>query len=494
MVAIFLFAINAILNVFLAVDMQHEFVTLFVALMMLACFLLGIVLVTKTFYLKINLSMLKLPVSGINIFAAKCVYVFLKELSFCLLIALPVFILFGVKTGQNALFYVLCLPNAVFLPVVPFLLSVLLSVPVMWVIRIFKTKFVVLFALYTLILIAAFVIYIFALRFVLNILESGDFSNVFDAQTVFSIKNFVSYLYVPELLKNTLFFYNFWRSISINVAMAAILGFLVFLFADKCYLNVIYATMQEKTFKKKIKVKHQKTGRALFSKEFKNIFRSINYSFQYFTIVVSTPLMVYFSSEIASSVGAPMLGAGILPGIVVLILIMFLSMGTSFSATSITREGGNFFLTKIIPVSFTKQVLVKFLIYLIVSIPAIFISCFVLAFAGFIDYLAAFLIALALSFVTIGSICHSISLDVKKPQFLYLENGEVSSNNRNISASIGLGFAIAIVMGVGGIVVSYFVNIPAMYLVLFAFGIPFAAIESFRLFYRLEKRYNEIEV
>ena len=49
-------------------------------------------------------------------------------------------------------------------------------------------------------------------------------------------------------------------------------------------------------------------------------------------------------------------------------------------------------------------------------------------------------------------------------------------------------------MGVGGIVISFFVNLPAMYLVLFGFGIPFAAIEIFHLFFHLEKRYNDIEV
>lgn len=494
MAALFLFSINAVMKVFLAVNLQHEFLTIFCAFMMLVFFVLGIITVTKTFYLKINLSMLKLPVSGTEIFAAKCIYAFLRQLMFSFLIALPVFVLFGIKTAQSAIFYVLLLPNIVFLPVIPFLLSILLSVPVMWIIRTFKNKFLVLFAFYTLLLVAAFVAYIFALKFVLQILETGDFANFFDANTIATIKRFSSYLYLPILLKNSLLFYNFWRSAAINIAIVCVLGLLVYWFASKCYLKVIYSNAQEKTFSKKTKVKFASESKALFSKEFKNIFRSTNYSFQYLTIVITTPLMVYFSSEVASSVVSPMMGGGIIPGIVVLVMVMFLSMGTSFSATSITREGGNFFLTKIIPVKFTKQVAVKFAIYVFISIPAIFLSCFVLALAGFIDYLAAFLIGTALSFVTVGSICHSILLDVKRPQFNFLENGEISSSNKNISASIGLGFAIAVLMGVGGIVVSFFVNIPAMYLVLFGFGIPFAAIESFRLFFHLEKRYNEIEV
>ena len=369
-----------------------------------------------------------------------------------------------------------------------------MSVPVMWIIRTFKNQFLVLFVFYTILLVGAFVAYIFVLKFVLQMLDDGDFANFFDLNTVRQIRRFAAYLYLPALWKNSLLLYRFWHSAAINLALVCVLGLLVFWFASKCYLNVIYSSMQEKSFSKNIHVKHQKESTALFSKEFKNIFRSTNYAFQYLTIVITTPLMVYFSSEVASSVGTPMLGSGTLPGIVVLVMIMFLSMNTSFSATSITREGENFFLTKIIPVKFTKQVAVKFAIYIFISIPAIFISCFVLSFAGFIDYLAAFLIGTSLSFVAVGSICHSISLDIRRPQFQYLENGEIASSNKNVSASIGLGFAIAILMGVGAIIISSFVNVPTMYLVLFAFGVPFAAIEIFHLFFHLEKRYNEIEV
>ncbi len=494
MAALFLFAINSVMKVFLATDLQQEFLTLFCAFMGLVFFVLGIIMVTKIFYLKTNLSLLKLPVSGTEIFAAKCLYVFLRELLFSFLIALPVFILFGIKTAQGALFYVMLLPNVLFLPVIPFLLSILMSVPVMWIIRTFKNQFLVLFVFYTILLVGAFVAYIFVLKFVLQMLDDGDFANFFDLNTVRQIRRFAAYLYLPALWKNSLLLYRFWHSAAINLALVCVLGLLVFWFASKCYLNVIYSSMQEKSFSKNIHVKHQKESTALFSKEFKNIFRSTNYAFQYLTIVITTPLMVYFSSEVASSVGTPMLGSGTLPGIVVLVMIMFLSMNTSFSATSITREGENFFLTKIIPVKFTKQVAVKFAIYIFISIPAIFISCFVLSFAGFIDYLAAFLIGTSLSFVAVGSICHSISLDIRRPQFQYLENGEIASSNKNVSASIGLGFAIAILMGVGAIIISSFVNVPTMYLVLFAFGVPFAAIEIFHLFFHLEKRYNEIEV
>ena len=172
---------------------------------------------------------------------------------------------------------------------------------------------------------------------------------------------------------------------------------------------------------------------------------------------------------------------------------MFLSMGTSFAATSITREGGNFFHTKIIPVSFTKQIVVKFLMYVFVSIPSIIISCLVLAFAGFLSYTDVMLIALAVCMIVIGSIASSINLDIKRPQFMFLDGKEITNSNGNINASITIGFVIAVLMGIGAIAVSMFVSVPAIYIVLFGFGVPFMAIELFALFFKLEKRYRSIE-
>ncbi len=494
LVVLFLYAINIVMDVFINEGMQHEFITIFSFFMMVLHLIIGVSMATKTLFVKVDLSILRLPVDGIEVFSAKFLYLYFKQLVYSFVISFPTFLLFGIKTAQGVGFFLMMLPNLLFLPIIPFLVAIVLSVPVMWIIKIFKNKFIILTLFYTIAIAAAFTLYIFALKFILNILESGNFADVFDQSTIMAIRNFTAYLYIPILFKNSLLLYTFWQSALINFAMMGVLMAIIYIFADKFYFKLIISSKNESVFKKETAVVQQKPATALMLKEFKNIFRSTNYAFQYLTVVFTTPLMVYFSSEIASSVGAPILGKGVLPGIVVLVLIMFLSMGTSFSATSITREGGNFFLTKIIPVSFSKQIFVKFAIYLFISIPAIFVSCLVLAFARFINLLTATLIAISLSFVIIGNICSSISMDIKKPQFQYLENGEVSANNKNISASISIGFVIAFLMGIGGILLSYFVSIPSMFLVLFGFGITFAAIEIFRLFFHLEKRYGTIEV
>ena len=494
LVAIFYYAVNIIMDVFLSEEMNHEFITVFELCMMLVHLVIGVTMVTKVLFLKVDLSILKLPVDGMDVFVAKFIYLYLKQIIYSLLLSLPVLISFGLKTAQGISFYLMLLPNIIFLPLIPFLFSILLSVPVMYVIKAFKNKFIFLLMIYVLVLVAGFTLYIYALKFIINILGSDKATSVFDSGTVLKIKSFASYLYVPLILKNCILLYDYWRSLIIVLAAIGLLAALVYVFIEKSYFKFIISSKNQKSYQNKSKVVSRSPAIALMRKEFQNIFRSTNYAFQCLTVVFTTPLMVYFSSEIASSVSTPILGEGILPGIVVLVLIMFLSMGTSFSATTVTREGSNFFLTKIIPVNYTKQIVMKFLIYLFISIPAIFISTFVLAFAGFISYLDAILIAISLSFVITGNITNSIFMDIQRPQFQFLENGEVTTANKNISTSIGIGFVISFLMGVGGIFLSYFVNQPSMYYVLFGFGISFMAIGIFRLFFHLDKRYNAIEV
>ncbi len=489
------YACNSIVKVFVNANLSNEFIIYYVLIIGLVQFLFGLSLTTKTLYFNSDGDLLKLPLSGRMIFLAKVTYLFIYELIFTTVLSLPVFIMFGIASGQGVMFYVLLLPNTLFLPIIPFLFGLLCSVPAMYIVSFLKNKFVVMLFIYVICVAAGFYVYTYALQFIMDILNSGSISDVFSDSVIASIKQFATYLHIPMLFRNSLLQYKFWQSAVINITIVAVMGALIFTFAKNTYLNLLLENIggSGQAFKKKTKVKQRSLSGALFFREFKTIFRSVNYSFQYLTVILTTPLMVYFSSEIASNIGVEKIGEGVLPGIAVLVLIMFLTMGTSFAATSITREGGNFFHTKIIPVSYRKQVTVKFLLYVIVSVPAVLVSCLVLAFAGFLGYTQALIIALAVCLIVVGNICSSISLDLKKPQFMFLDGKEITSSNRNINSSISIGFLIAVLMGVGCIVISLFVSIPSIYLVLFGFGVPYTVLELFRLFFRLEKRYRNIE-
>lgn len=491
---IVLFAFNSVIRTCLNANIGTEFLVFFIFLVQLAQLLFGISLTTKTLYFSSDADLMKLPIKGMTIFLAKVAYLYIKEFAFSFILGVPVFIEYGILSGQGAAFYAMLPLVAIIFPLIPFLIALILSVPTMYLVGFLKNKFVVMLLIYISIVAVGFFLYSTILKFILAMLQSNDASTIFSNTLVMGIKTVASYLYIPILLKNILLTYRLLASLFIVLAFCAGLTVLILFFAHKIYLKILLKNSEENhSFSKKIKIKERSISRALFFREFLTIFRSVNYSFQYLTIVVTTPLMVYFSNSIASNIGVEQIGKGVLPGISVLVLIMFLTMGTSFAATSITREGGNFFHTKIIPVPYRRQVFVKFMLYVIVAIPSVLVSCLVLALFGFLGYLDALLIALAVIFVIVGNISSSISLDIKRPQFMYLDGKEITQTTKNVNQTLSQGFIIASIMGIGGVLVSMFVSIPSLYLVLFGFSVPYVAVETFRLFFRIEDRYRRIE-
>lgn len=489
-----LFAFNSVISTCIGAGIGEEFLVFFIFLVQLAQLLFGLSLTTKTLYFSNDIDLIKLPIKGMTIFLSKVSYLYIKEFIFSFVIGIPVFIEYGIISGQGAAFFGMLPLIAILLPLVPFLIALILSVPTMYLVGYLKNKFIVMLLIYIAIVAVGFFLYSTILKFILTILQSNDASSIFSNSLVMGIKTVANYLYIPMIMKNILVNYRIFESLLIILAFCLTITVAILFFASKIYLKILLKNSEEShSYSRKIKIKDRSISKALFFREFLTIFRSVNYSFQYLTIVVTTPLMVYFSNSIASNIGVESLGKGVLPGISVLVLIMFLTMGTSFAATSITREGGNFFHTKIIPVPYKKQVFVKFMLYVIVAIPSAFLSCLVLALCGFLSYLDAFLIFLAVVFVIVGNISSSISIDIKRPQFMYLDGKEVTQTTKNVTQTLSQGFIIASIMGVGAILISLFVNIPALYLVLFGFSVPYIAIETFRLFFKIEDRYRRIE-
>ena len=103
------------------------------------------------------------------------------------------------------------------------------------------------------------------------------------------------------------------------------------------------------------------------------------------------------------------------------------------------------------------------------------------------------MIGLAVCLIIVGNIAGSMLLDIKRPQFMYLDGKEITGTTKNVNTSLSIGFIIAALMGVGSIVVAYLVSMPAIYIVLYGFAVPYIIIEVFGLFYKLEKRYTNIE-
>lgn len=494
--ALVLFVFYTLLNLCIQGNLVQEFLVFFIFLIQILQLLFGIGLLTKTLYFSADsASLLKLPVSGEKIFLSKILFAYFYIAIISSIIMIPVLIMFGILTSQIWLFYLMIPIVCLLCPLLPFVLCTVFALPTMYIISFLKNKFILMLILYVSLMAVGFITYMNLLQLLMTLLDTSASAALLTSQSISAVKDFAFYFFPEVLLKNILLNVNFLKSLITYVLSGVLLISLIIMLAKKMYVKVLLNNVEtENTYMtKKIKIKQVSVAKALFNKEFLNIFRSVNYSFQYLAVILTTPLMVYFSNSIASQIGADKIGAGILPGISLLVLIMFLSMGVSFSATSITREGDKFFHTKIIPVKYRKQIAVKVVLYLIVAIPCIFLSCFVLYFFNFLALLEAFLYALSISFIIIGNVCYGIEKDIKNPRFKHAGNQEYTNTNRNVITSVGVGLIISMIMGITAIIFSFFLSLDFIYYVLFGFAVPYAIIQSLILFIKIEKNYQAIE-
>lgn len=494
--ALILFVFYTLLNLCIQGGLTQEFLVFFIFLIQILQLLFGLGLLTKTLYFSADsASLLKLPVSGEKIFLSKILFAYFYVTMLSSIIMVPVLIMFGILTGQIWLFYLMIPVVCLLCPLLPFVLCTIFALPTMYIISFLKNKFVLMLLMYVALMAVGFITYMNLLQLLIKLLDTSASAALLTSESVSAVKDFAFYFFPEVLLKNILLNINFVKSLLSYALAGFLLISLIVMLAKKMYVKVLLNNVEsENTYMtKKTKIKRVSVARALFEREFLNIFRSVNYSFQYLAIILTTPLMVYFSNAIASQIGADRVGAGILPGISLLVLIMFLSMGVSFSATSITREGDKFFHTKIIPVKYRKQITIKVLLYLIVAIPCIFLSCFVLYFFNFLTLIESILYSISIAFIIIGNICYGIEKDIKNPKFKYVGNQEYTGANRNIITSVGIGMVISMIMGVAAILFSFFLSLDFIYYVLFGFAVPYAIIQSLVLFIKVEKNYQAIE-
>ena len=291
-------------------------------------------------------------------------------------------------------------------------------------------------------------------------------------------------------------------------AALAVAGYFV---TTRTYYKIILMGVETEkvSFQKKIPNIKRSVFGTLLHREFFLILRSFNYSFQYLAMAVAAPVMVYYCNDLAATMGQNTVGAAIVPGLTLLVIIIFVSIIVSFASTSISREGNSFYLTKIVPVSYTQQILAKLFLYAAVGTASVVLSCIVVAAAFGTDRAGNLLTSLDVGCIFIISemivlalTCLAISADVKSPTFNVVGDGEMVSANKNMVLSLIVGILVAAVFGVFTMVFSFLPlsigtvtivdSMGDIYAILSAISVVILAGSVAALFVNLEKRYQRI--
>lgn len=498
--------------------MRFEFLVLATVFTMGIATLVAIGNVVKNLYMSgDNELLLRFPVSGTEILIAKSIYCFLHNLVINALLMLPFYIIFGVVTGASAGYYFAALGVMLLAVLLPYVVANLLAIPVMMLMNLVKNQFLLVLILLIGVICAGFILYMTALSKVLVYMQDNE-ANLFSPEMVAKFGAFANAAYPFKwyaMLLNGKATAGF-TGLDLGLAfvyiflMTGVLGVAAYFVTTRSYYKTILRGIETEkvSFHKVTPNVRRSVFGTLLHREFFLILRSFNYSFQYLAMAVAAPVMVYYCNDLASTMGKDTVGGAIVPGLTLLVIIIFVAIIVSFASTSISREGNAFYHTKIIPVTYTQQILTKLFLYAVVATGSVALSCIVVACAFGIgdnalltsmDIGCIFVIA---EMTVLSLTCLAIWADVKSPTFNVVGDGELVSANKNVALSLLVGILIAVAYGVFSMIFSFIPlqigswvvvdSVGDIYAILAIVSVLILGASAAMLFVKLEKRYQKI--
>ena len=499
-------------------ELRFEFLVFATIFTMGVATIVAIGNVVKNLYMSgDNELLLRFPVSGAEILIAKSIYCFLHNLVINAMLTLPFYIIFGVVTKAGAGYYFASIGVMLLSVLLPYFLANLVAIPVMMATNFVKNQFLLVLIILIGVLCAGFILYMTALKSILTYLSEeqlGLFSGEMIARYGEIASKCYPFKWYAMLLAGGSAGYagkDIGLAFLYIFLMTAAVGVGAYLVTVKFYYKtILHGIETEKvSFHRKTPNMCRSVFGTLLHREFYLILRSFNYSFQYLAMAVAAPVMVYYCNDLASTMGKDTVGAAIVPGLTLMVIIIFVAIIVSFASTSVSREGSAFYHTKIIPVSYTAQVSVKLFLYALVGTASVVLSCVVVGAAFGTEKAGNLLTPLdvgcifAISEMTVLSLtCLAIWADVRSPIFNVVGDGELVSANKNIAVSLLVGILVAVIYGAATMLLGFLPieiggfsvvdGLGDVYLILSVISLVILGASLAMLYVNLEKRYGKI--
>ena len=429
----------------LTANIQLVSIVLLVTQLVILFFTIGSVI--STLYMnKDNELLMSLPVSPNQIFLSKLLVIYVSEIIACALITLPFLIVFGVVCHFSVWFFFALIPLMLLLPLLPICFASLLSIPILFVVKFFKRH------VFSACLVMLFFIAIALLGYVQFLTA---FSAVFDITSKqfetmrglnqgvkdFGNNNFLFIGLAKSLIDINYFYWPF-----VYLAIGAVIFVGAILITRPFYFKMAMSQSENDTSRSKEgKFMYRTKFLSLLQKEYFTVFRSPRYIFQFFIFPLLMPLIVVLYDNLLISFATNQTGSFMVGGAHVLILCILANLSCVISANAISREGGNFYLVKTIPVNYYHQTFAKLAFNAIFMVGAVLLTAmFSFFYLPFYVVVCSTLIAI---FLAMGHMFYCFDIDLKKPVLDWYDAGEISKINKNVTKSIGWGVILGLVAG-----------------------------------------------
>lgn len=454
-----IFVVLKAANILVAVDPTQALLGFILCAIQAITFGLALGNITSNLYFsKDNEFLMGMPVKPSEVFLVKIIVLYIYELIVDVVFILPVLVAFGLVAGRSFTYFLAIIPLLVILPAIPLLLATIVSIPLVYLIFFLKTRF--LLSITAILGLTGSIFYIY-MRFISMIADSISIvgqtiplqikiealaNKVIDATYIY--RNITDILYGDSTVLN----------LGILIALIIICITVVMTIVRPIYFKVCMQQL-ETSQKKFVKVRkfrsHSKMGSIIW-KDYLVLLRSPGYIFQFFLFALMMPFVVFLYNRLLLSISVRDVGEKMILGANILIISVMALISNTISATAISREGGNFYIMKVSPVSYDEQTLAKLIFNGIVVVSSILLTCIVCVVFTNMTILQAALSFGFTSILSIGHICWSFDMDLSNPILDWYDTSEITKNNKNTNRSMGIGIILAI--GIGSIAIANFYN------------------------------------
>lgn len=451
------------------------------------------------------------PLTPFQRYLGEIISIYVRLLFFSLLFFWPLMLVYGgamavsdssIKVGTIVAFVFSSLFATILLPLVPFAISLVISVPFMYLVSYLSNKNIAKLVIFIIGFVILLAIYSLVLRFMADWYIHAK-NNVEVMEGIASFLDRMNKPYNPSYFTSEIAVMN---NIGINflfvLAIAVVFGAAGIAITKPLYHHFATSasSLEQLTAVRKTKLNSDNAFKTIFVKEVKQIVRTEAYAYFYLGVAFAMPIMTYLLADIVQMLGESHTGNTIFFGFAFMILFIILSLIASFSANAISREGNQFYITKVAPISYRKQLLAKALVNFTVAFGTMFLCVIVLAATansgqdprmGLSAVDVTFLFFMALFFL-IGITFNGINLNLARPK---IDVNNAAPNESNVVIQLLIALFVTAIASIFVIVVDGVMGVSSSLChgIILAIMVVYAAINFVIFFFTAERKYAKIE-
>lgn len=371
--------------------LQSDVLTLIFGIAVMIILFFGITqILTGLYFSKDTEFFLSLPISTGTVYFAKISVIYLGMMTVEAAVMIPCLVVMGIMLKMSALYYIIGLVAALFLPALPLMLASIIAMPLMFLVSSFKNKGAMT-SIVTLILFAlAFGAYYFVVMQISGGVSDPD-SGIDFSQLILSFKESLSKMSdillplsaIARLATLTpVYGLSVGLSALVNalifIGFTAVLAAIAFGVSSAVYKRGVTKMVEGTNKRDSAKKREYKSSggaiKALVSKEWRQTLRTPAFALNCLMFLVLVPIIVAVLN-VTNGQGAMEDGTDMQFGYLSLFMIMMMGIGMNYGAcTCITREGETFAFSKSLPVDYSDLIKSKQILYIVLGYICIALS------------------------------------------------------------------------------------------------------------------------